>query len=191
MKHCVCSLLSPQYHYECKRAKLLLWQQLQIMETTGKIKARLDVSVRGKGTGATTGQHCGQISVSRFNGERQRHTSPGKRLSPIIKNKRRVFPHPGNQDKDRFCKITLKLVRLWTSESSSHSGITKPNVAFPIAINKLELFSRAVQMSEPLLNWPGGRKMILMMYDKTCITKSLQLLDTLKSHFAAVRKIYK
>lgn len=46
-------------------------------------------------------------------------------------------------------------------------------------------------MSEPLLNRPRGRKVILMMYDKTCITKSFQLLDTLKSHFAAVRKIYK
>lgn len=60
-----------------------------------------------------------------------------------------------------------------------------------IAVNKLDLFSRAARMSEPSLHWPTGKKMILMMYDKTCMTKSFQLLGALKSHFAAVRKIYK
>lgn len=161
------------------------------MEIIRTIKARPKGSFKGKGTGTIIGQQCGQFSISKFNGGRQRHISQGKKLTPTINNKRLAFPHPGNQTKDRFCKITLKLVGRGTSECSSHPGITKINVAFLIAINKLNLFRGAIRMSEPLLNWPRGRRMTLMRYDKTCITKWFQLLDTLKSHFAAVRKIYK
>lgn len=156
-----------------QKSKVLLWQQQQIMEIIRKIKARLREGFyrQQHWYQGYSRQHCGQFSISEFNGERQRHRPRGKRLSPKISNKRLAFPHPGNHDKDRFRKTAPKLPGLWTSECSSHSGITKANVAFLIAVNKLDLFSRAVQMSEPLLNWPRGRRIILMMYDKTCIRK--------------------
>lgn len=109
---------------DIKKAKVLLWLQQQIMEIIRKMKARLNGSFKVKSTGPDTGQTVGDSPFLNLM-VRGRHRSQGKRLSPVINNKRLAFPHPGNQDKDEFYKTTLKLVRLWTSEWSSHSGITR------------------------------------------------------------------
>lgn len=89
----VCSWLIPRYRYECERAKALLWQQQQITKIIRKIIdwQKGSFKGKGKGTGSNTGQHCGQFSISKFNGDRQRHRSQGKRLSPTINNKRLAF----------------------------------------------------------------------------------------------------
>lgn len=81
---------------------------------------------------------------------------------------KQASPHAGTSDKDI---LSIKLGKLQTFKYIRCSGITKPNVAFLIAINKLDLFSRAFQISKPQLNWPRRRCLILMMYDKTSISK--------------------
>lgn len=89
----VCSWLIPRYRYECERAKVLLWQQQRITKIIRKIIdwQKGSCKGKGKGTGSNTGQYCGQFSISKFNGDRQRHRSQGKRLSPTINNKRQAF----------------------------------------------------------------------------------------------------